>query len=136
MLGYSLLFGVAFWTLLFAVFVALQGASEFSKLFLAESIAPLAACFTGWVFVRRHERLLAIHEFRRIVALSIIWRLAPEAAVLAAFSDQLTSTSGAVLALALATLLLLGAGVVYLSYRFPVRKLMRRWLDTHRPAAA
>jgi hypothetical protein len=92
----------------------------------AHFVVLLGAFVTGWVFVRREKRLFTASEQRRIVAWCIGWLIPFEALGLLSFVGQLRRLPVAAVSGVLVFTLLIDGLIVWVSFRYVVRKVMAK----------
>ena len=138
MLVYSVLFAVVYFGGAFGVgwLVETFAASPPTNLsFIGHLLALLGAVLVGWVFVKRHKRMFTVPESRRVVSYCMCWVFLVEAFGVWANADMFQSLSLAVVGSALAFAFLFDALIVWASFRYVVRTLMRRQLAGAKPGA-
>ena len=95
---------------------------------LGHLLALLGALLAGWIFVRRHERLFTPSETRRLVAFCIGWVFLLEAVGLAANAEMFRSLPTPAFFGVVIFALGFDALIVWLAFRYVVRKVMSKYL--------
>jgi len=109
----------------------LQSTSQRSQSNLGHLLVILGALLPGWVFVRRQQRLFSVSESRRLVAFCIGWVFLLEAVGLAANAEMFRSLPSSALIGILVFALAFDALIVWLVFRYGVRKVMTKYLQRH-----
>lgn len=125
MLLYSLLFALVYLPCVLGVGWLLLSFAPGPLSFLSHLVVVVAALVPAWVFTRRHRRHFTPQERRRVVALCTSWVFVVEGLSLASRPDLIAlppPTLAAVLAFGLG----LDALLVWLSFRFLVRAVLRK----------
>jgi len=105
--------------------------SQRSQSNLGHLLVILGALLPGWVFVRRQQRLFNVSESRRLVAFCIGWVFLLEAVGLAANAEMFRSLPSSALIGILVFALAFDALIVWLVFRYGVRKVMTKYLQRH-----
>jgi hypothetical protein len=128
MLLYSALFALSYFGAAFCLGFLIQQVP--SRNHNSPSIGHLlvlaAAMFTGWVFVRRHQRLFTPSENLRIVLFCSVWVLVLEALVVLAHAQLFSQLPGPWLLGVLAFTVVVDVVIVWGTFRYLVRRMMAK----------
>ena len=96
---------------------------------LSEIVIALAAHWVGWCFVRRRKRLFSSNEMRELIAECFLYLILFEFFTLWANAESLPILPPAWRVGTVAIAFGLDLIVLWLAFRYPVRKMMQKRLD-------